>query len=136
MKIIPPIRGNDEQGSGYFGAPRGEKTHRGVDLACHKGSIVLSLTPGFVTKIGFPYDPSDRLKGHLRYVQVTYDETNYRYFYIYPTVKLGNTVEIDEPLGIVQGLTKIYHGITDHFHLEITRDGIYLDPTKFLESVD
>ena len=132
MKIIPPIRKNDAHGSGEFGAPRGEKTHRGVDLACYEGSTVLSLTDGLVTKLGYPYDPSDRLKGHLRYVQVTYDETNYRYFYILPTVKVGDTVKVDDPLGKTQGLTKIYKGITDHFHLEITRDGIYLNPEGFV----
>ena len=29
--IIPAMRGSDSQGKGYFGAPRGDRTHKGVD---------------------------------------------------------------------------------------------------------
>jgi len=133
MKIIPPIRGSDPQGQGHYGAPRGTGKHNGVDVSCYKGSVILSITGGMVTKIGYPYDPGDKKKGHLRYVQVTFDETNYRYFYIDPFVSVGESVKPEDPLGVSQGLTEIYLGITDHIHFEIKRDGIYLNPEGFVK---
>ena len=133
MKITPPIRGGDKHGFGYFGASRGDRTHNGVDIACYAGSEIPSLTPGEVTKIGYPYDPEDHKKGHLRYVEVTLDGNKYRYFYIEPRVSVGDTVFPGDVLGEAQGLLKIYPGITDHIHFEhISPDGVYIDPTNMV----
>ena len=131
--IQPPVRGQDSQGAGHYLAPRGNHLHHGVDFACAKGSTVLSLTDGCVTKIGYPYSPADSIKGHLRYVQVSYDELDYRYFYISPLIKVGDTVSAGDKLGVTQGLTLIYPGITDHFHFEIMRGPDYINPEGFLE---
>lgn len=132
MIIKPPIRTQDNHGAGHFGAPRGNHTHRGVDLACYKGSTVLSLTDGVVTKIGYPYNPSDPDKGHLRYVQVTQDEVDYRYFYVESFFQVGDIVSAGSALGITQGLCDIYEGITDHFHFEVKYNGNYIDPERFV----
>jgi murein DD-endopeptidase MepM/ murein hydrolase activator NlpD len=134
MKITPPIRGQDAQGAGYFGAPRGDHLHRGVDFACMKGSLVHSICEGKVTKIGYPYRADDPDKGHLRYVQVT-DSGGYdhRYFYISPLVSVGDTVSEGDALGDTQGLTDIYEGITEHFHYEVKLDGRIVNPHDFLE---
>lgn len=129
MIINAPIRGNDAHGSGAYLSSRGSRKHKGIDIACHKGSGVLSIGPGHVTKIGYPYDPSDPKKGHLRYVQVT-DEggRKLRYFYITPSVKVGDIVDTHTELGVTQGLTGIYPGIIDHFHFEILVNGLPVDP--------
>lgn len=133
LTIIPPLRGFDSQGSGAFGAPRGSRTHKGIDLACMKGSQVLSVCDGEVTKLGYPYSPSDQKKGHLRYVQVT-DSNGYdtRYFYILPSVSIGDKVSAGDAVGTVQGLINIYDGITDHYHFEIKKDGDIINPHDYL----
>ena len=134
MKIAPPIRGTDAQGSGYFGAPRGDHLHRGIDFACMKGSVVHSICDGRVTKIGYPYSPDDKIKGHLRYVQVTdADGYDHRYFYVAPMVNVGDEVIEGSGLGATQGLTDIYNGITDHFHYEVKLDGKIVEPSRFIE---
>ena len=135
MKILiePPLRGTDPQGSGYFGAPRGLRTHKGVDIACYKGSNILSLTEGRVTKIGYPYHPSDPEKGHFRYVQVSHGQYDYRYFYVSPAVSVGDSVSEGDILGSTQGLTEVYEGITDHFHLEIKKGDEYIDPNTMVD---
>ena len=137
------IREDDCQGSGHFGAPRGDKTHRGVDIACIKSSGVLSLCSGIVTKIGFPYSQIDpdkvarsKVDKHikkraLRYVEVLREDGfRFRYLYISPCVKAGDHVIKNQLLGNTQGLTDIYIGITDHFHFEIIgKNGDYFNPS-------
>lgn len=132
--ITPSIRGYDLQGAGHFGAPRGNRTHKGIDFVCYVNADVTALSSGRVTKIGFPCDPGDGLKGHLRYVQVT-DRNGYavRYFYVNPTVRVGKSVTVGSPIGLSQDLTTIYRGITQHFHFEVKQGDIYCDPHKYLE---
>ena len=135
MIIRAPFRGGDKHGFGHFGASRGTRTHKGVDVACYAGSQIPSLTPGTVTKIGFPYSGDDPKKGHLRYVEVTLDGNRFRYFYIEPSVEVGDVVIPGDQIGTSQGLLKIYPGITDHIHVEqINPDGGYVDCTDLVEN--
>jgi len=130
MNAELPVRGFDAHGSGAFGAPRGNNTHRGVDLACYKGTRIKAECAGRVTKIGYPYDPADPKKGHLRYVQVTDSAgLDHRYFYISPLVIVGDPINFGDVIGVSQGLLRIYPGITDHIHYEIKSGNNYLDPT-------
>lgn len=134
---LPQIRGTDIWGSGYYLAPRGSRKHNGVDFCCHKGALVTSVTEGVVTKIGYPYSPADKKKGHLRYVQV--DDTlgnAVRYFYISPSVSVGDVVKVGKVLGIYQGLGEIYEGISEHTHFEVKDvNGEFIDPIGFLEEL-
>lgn len=130
IRIIPAIRGRDAQGAGYFGASRGARTHNGVDFVAGIGTTVVALTAGRVTKIGYPY--ADRPR--IRYVEVT-DDRGYRvrYFYIEPSVTLGQQVDVGTRLGTVQALP--YEGITPHYHFEVMAPGTareYVDPLKYL----
>lgn len=137
MIVNAPIRGQDAHGSGEFGAPRGDHTHEGVDIACYAGSVVYAVSAGKVTKIGKPYydEGNKRGRNHLRYVQVTdADGVNCRYFYVAPGVQVGDQVRAGEPIGKTQGLAKIYPGITDHFHFEVkTSAGAVLNPHAYLD---
>lgn len=138
ITIIPPKRGQDSQGSGEFGAPRSDnRTHMGIDIACMEGSKVIAPAHGTVTKIGYPYNPDDPKKGHLRYVQITEKEHFHcRYFYVLPMVRVGDNVRAGDIIGIVQGLTKIYPGITDHFHYEVKSRGAFINPEEYLNIED
>ncbi len=134
LAVIPPVRQGDKWGSGVYGARRGSRVHKGVDYACAKGSVILAVSPGVVTKIGYPYDPSNEKKGHYRYVQITTDlGAHERYFYISPSVEKGDIIEAGDALGEAQGLLKLYPGITDHIHFEVKFDsGEVVDPEHYL----
>jgi len=135
--IFPQTRKTDRWGSGAYGAPRGGHTHHGVDFDVKKGSVVCATRAGRVSKIGYPYPPSNPEKGHYRYVEILSGEYRFRYFYIHPIVEMHQTVGIDQPIGVAQGLTKVYPGITDHVHLEIMDMGRteYFDPADFVEVI-
>ena len=129
LKAELPVRRTDKHGSGAWGAPRGGRKHRGVDYACHDGTIIFSATLGVVTKIGYPY--CDDLS--YRYVEVTDANNNrYRYFYLSPLVTKGEAVTNSTPLGMVQDLQKRYKHITNHCHVEVKNGDDYLNPEMML----
>lgn len=127
MFIVPPIRGSDQQGCGYFGASRGARLHNGVDFVAQPGDPVRAFLPGVVTKLGYPY------AGDLsfRYVEVQRPNGDcVRYFYVSPTVETGDRVAAGDMLGTCQALP--YEGITPHYHFEVRVRGQFVDPIKYL----
>ena len=138
MYVIPPLREPDDFGAGYFGAPRGDRTHNGIDLAAEPGTVVCSFVKGEITKIGYPY--ADDLS--YRYVEVTTaDGDRVRYFYVVPndlcgTYEIGTEVDVGDPLGVVQDIAGRYDTdtkkMTNHFHFEIKRGSEYLNPVDWL----
>jgi len=132
MLIIPPVRGTDQHGSGNFGAPRGGRTHKGIDLNCAPGSQLLCPLRGIITKFGYPY--GDDLT--YRYVEITNDDDlRFRYFYVEPSpsLSIGDDTHHNMVLGVVQDLTRRYPGISNHIHHEIKdHSGNYIDPTNFI----
>ncbi len=146
ITIHPPIRGQDAQGSGVYGAPRGDHTHEGIDFACMTGSLVRAVCAGIVTKIGYPYSQKEpdeswskaKTEKHLkkkalRYVQVTdYNDNDARYFYVDPSVKVDDYVLVGWVVGETQDLTEIYKGITPHLHFEVKKDGQIINPHEYL----
>ena len=131
IHIIPPLRKHDKWGAGYYGAPRGGRKHRGVDVETPAGSVILSPVHGEITKFGYPY--SDDLS--FRYVEITnMDDLKFRFFYVKPlsTLTTGDTIRIGEPIGTSQSLDERYKDITPHIHCEIKdQEGIYYDPNDF-----
>jgi len=131
ITIKAPQRISDNFGQGHFGAPRGNRTHNGIDFNCCTGSAVLAPASGKITKIGYPY--GDDLS--FRYVQIeTTEELNVRVFYISPSVKVGDIVLKERSeIGISQELGKRYSGISEHVHLEVKdAQGNYLNPADVL----
>jgi len=124
------VRGLDAHGSGAWLASRGNRFHKGEDIVCEPEEKIKSLTDGFVSKIGYPYNPSNKQKGHLRYVEITDKEkAKVRYFYVKSSVETGQKIKKGEAIGHSQDLTKIYPGITQHYHLEVIA---YVQPSKYL----
>jgi murein DD-endopeptidase MepM/ murein hydrolase activator NlpD len=132
MKVYKlEVRGCDSQGCGHFGASRGTRKHNGVDLVCDLDTPINSPISGMVTKIGWPYGDKD--KQHIRYVQVTSGDYDFRVFYINPAVEVGQMVSTDSVLGFSQELGCFYQGITEHVHLEIKdKNECYIDPSPTL----
>lgn len=119
----------DGHGCGHFGASRGTRTHKGVDLNCKPLTLVYSPVAGTVTKIGYPY--SDDLS--YRYVEISDQGYAFRVFYVEPQVEKGQKVSKNTVIGEAQDLRSRYTGITNHVHLEIKNaDGEYIDPTPVM----
>ncbi len=121
----------DIAGDGRYGASRGSRRHRGVDLECRPGLVLHAELYGKVTKHGYCYrdDPA------WRYIEVTDVEgSRHRFFYVEPLVVVGEYVDPMTGLGIAQDITNRYpgQGMTAHVHFEvITSSGEYIDPTSF-----
>ena len=129
MKIIPPTRKQDAHGSGEYLASRGDRQHMGVDKACYPGSIILAVSAGGVTKLGYTY--ADDLS--FRYVQVTdYEGYDVRYFYVEPGVSEGQNIDKEDELGVSQSLDVRYSRITEHVHFEVIKNGEYCNPDDYL----
>ena len=113
-------RKTDAYGCGDFGASRdgGERRHEGVDFKADAGQALVAPLSGYVTKIGYAY-PGDQA---LKFVEISNPALRYqaRVFYIDPTVEVGQTVRVGQPIGAHQTLEQKYPGgMTDHVHLEI-----------------
>lgn len=135
------IRGIDPQGSGAYRSARGNRLHNGIDICCEEGELITSVGLGTVTKIGYPYNPSDPKRGHLRYVQVTDSNgLDVRYFYVAPSVTVGSMIGKGGVLGRAQGLAGIYKGITEHYHFEVLSmvngKKVFLDPEQYLKAIN
>ncbi len=133
---------NDAAGDGHYGASRGSRVHNGVDFATVPGTQILSPVDGVVTKHGYPYGSgyggaSNQETIAYRYIEVTHDHPafgnlKYRFFYMLPIVDVGNAVDVDQSLGLVQDVSLRYpdQGMTPHCHFEVQReDGSYVDPS-------
>ena len=119
----------DGHGCGHYGASRGTRTHKGVDLNCRPRTLVYSPVAGTVTKLGYPY--ADDLS--YRYVEISENGYAFRVFYVDPLVEQGQKVGKASIIGEAQDLRSRYSGITCHVHLEIKNaDGEFIDPTPVM----
>ena len=132
--VALPIR-SDPAGDGHYGAPRGHRTHRGVDYACVVGEPILSPVNGVITKLGYCY--GDDLS--WRYVQVTDgDLLHHRLFYVEPLVKVGHVVTNNMVVGNAQDIGRRYpdKDMLPHIHLEVMTDkGEYIDPGTVINAL-
>ena len=120
-------RGVDSYGSGEFGAPRGSRTHRGIDYICPPNTAILSPCVGIVSRLGYAY--SDDLS--YRYVQIDDEEgAEHRVFYVEPTVEVGASVSRLCKIGVAQDIERRYPGISPHIHYEIREKGAYVNPEQ------
>lgn len=123
-------RGSDPMGGGWFGAPRGARTHKGIDYTCEPGTLILAPVFGVVSKIGLPY-----ANEHYRYVEIrTPSGVFHRIFYVYPIVTRQQEVTKDTVIGHAQDIVarKPYYGargMKNHVHYEVRlTDGTFVDP--------
>lgn len=118
-------------GDGSFGASRGSRKHNGIDYSVEPGCCVFSHFDGVVTKLGYPY--SDDLS--YRYIEITHMSGNkHRFFYVEPTVQLGQIVHFGDSIGKAQDISAKYAHrgrMTNHVHYEVkTRTGEFLNPDE------
>lgn len=124
MLIKPKLRILDDFGQGEYGAPRGDRKHRGNDWTCLPGSEITTLKGGNVTKLGYCY--SGNL--NFRYVEVATHiggrgQVFCRYMYVEPMVKVGDWVNSLDVIGHCQDIASHHEGDTgkhmdNHVHVE------------------
>jgi murein DD-endopeptidase MepM/ murein hydrolase activator NlpD len=134
MKPLHPItahptvvRGEDDWGSGAFGAPRGERTHRGIDIAAAPGEPVLSPCDGEVVREAAPYDDDPHYSGLLLHGRGDWEGCAIKLFYL--TGPHEGFVQAGEVIGHAQDIAARYPGITGHIHIEVRLHGEIVDPT-------
>ena len=108
----------DRAGSGRFGAPRGQRAHKGVDFECTPGAPVLSPVSGYVENHGYAYATDSK----WRIVNIRgRDNYRYRLFYVEPIVEPGDLVTPTSPVGLAMDITRRYpnSGMKPHVHFQI-----------------
>lgn len=104
------------------------RTHGGVDIASTLGVEVVALCPGTVSEV---YD--DGLMG----TTVVIDHGNglsaaYCNLAGQPTVESGDVVETGTIIGTVGDTAIAESGMPAHLHLEVSLNGMLVDPTEYL----
>lgn len=130
------VRGTDDYGSGAFGAPRSRDqqsySHRGLDLTCDAGQIIVSPCKGVVTHVSQAYS------GDARYhsIHIQPDEAldaDVKLLYVDPArLNVPYLIEEGADLGNAEDLSMKYPGITQHCHLEVHVAGELVDPSPLL----
>lgn len=128
------LRECDDWGCGHYGAPRGTRKHKGIDIPCPPGERVHCLNGGIVTDIGHAY--ADDLS--FRIVDITNGGYRWRYFYVEPIVNVGDYVDAYTVIGHDQHVAERYRKrdptrrMENHTHLEVIKDGQHIDPTTLV----
>ena len=114
------IRGQDKWGNGRYGAPRGDKPHKGSDFICVPGQEIVSPINGVFVRIKIPY--AEPVKGvFFSGVLLRGNGYDVTMFYLEPLkAKVRMPVKKGEVIGIAQDLRIKYDEITPHIHLEFS----------------
>ncbi|XP_078347438.1 leukocyte cell-derived chemotaxin-2-like [Oculina patagonica] len=132
------IRGCDNYGCGYYGAPREGGTHWGIDIVCTAGLWVRSPIPAEVVREAKPY-----AFGHDNYnkpfntgvlLEGTGDWDGYEValFYVSKEVDSGEEVDAGEFVGYSIDRTVGNPGMTQHVHLQLYKNGYIVNPTPYV----
>jgi len=123
------IRDTDDWGSGAYGAPRGNRTHRGIDLVTKPGQTIHAPFTGTVVRHANPYDDDPRYTGCL--LRRESDGLEVKLFYL-EGIDIGPVANGD-PIGTAQDIAIKYPGIINHIHLEVWLNGEPVDPAPYLD---
>lgn len=127
------LRGSDPQGSGAFGASRGSRKHKGLDLLAEAGQIIKAPFDLKIVKHGIVYNSTSQFKyvefeglGLLSVFRI-------RLMYVQSDISVGQKVAKGSNLGICQNIAA-YHGggMKNHLHLEIRVLNILVNPELFV----
>lgn len=119
-------RTSDRFGSGQYGASRGNRTHKGLDISTTPGEQVYSPISGNVIRETIPYANDPSLKGLLIKGTGTWAGYEVRIFYMQGS--FTGAVSEGQLIGQAQSLQGKYPGITNHIHIEVKKNGAYIDP--------
>ncbi|MGI5970608.1 MAG: peptidoglycan DD-metalloendopeptidase family protein [Oscillospiraceae bacterium] len=107
------------------------RTHSGIDIAAEKGTPVVAMTTGVVTRIW--EDPSWGYCLEMDHANTLYS----RYFGLgeNPVVQVGQTVLTGEVIGSVGATPLAESDLGSHLHFELELQGRPIDPTNYLGAI-
>jgi RHS repeat-associated protein len=130
------IREQDGHGDGHYGAPRGSRKHKGIDLVTTVGQDIISPTDGkarnFVGSTSgkpmidiFPSDKSLNIQQiRMLYVNMPSNRKAYQKY----DVQRGKTV-----VGTAASMVDLGYssGMTPHVHIQVKQNNKWVNPTSF-----
>ena len=127
------LRGNDPTGHGYYGAKRGSRKHKGLDILSKPSDAVYTPIEGKVTKIGQVYSQTAIYK----YVEISNKTYRIRLMYCFPLVSVGEEVAACDVIGQTQDIASFWGGdMSNHIHIEVYKNGLLTDPEPLFEVSD
>jgi len=136
---ILKLRESDAWGEGHFGAPRGDHSHKGLDVCTEVGEAIFSPIDGKITKQGYTY--ADDLS--YRYVRIENDKYIVDLYYtkMRNNFKLNDEVCEGDHVANAQDIAKRYSTklkpMINHCHVQIWiksgKDLVLIDPQTILE---
>uniref|UniRef100_A0AAY4ESH4 Leukocyte cell-derived chemotaxin-2 n=1 Tax=Denticeps clupeoides TaxID=299321 RepID=A0AAY4ESH4_9TELE len=120
------IRGCDSQGCGNFGAKRGSRTHKGVDIICDIGTTVTAPFDVELKGQALPYSSGKQAINNG--IRLEGQGLCFKLFYIKPD-KFRGTVKKGQKIGTMLDIKSVYPGITPHVHVQMCDQS---DPTKYI----
>lgn len=117
-----PLRGCDPFGCGHYGAPRGHRTHKGLDIVKQPHEKVVAPFDCIINRIGKPYADDDRYflveviginkfkgyKAKLMYVTTPYSPSPTKIY------RQNDFIGYAQNISAKYGLT-----MTNHIHFEL-----------------
>ncbi|XP_040922538.1 leukocyte cell-derived chemotaxin-2-like [Toxotes jaculatrix] len=119
-------RTSDSWGQGHYGARRGNRDHRGLDIMCSDDSIVYA--PFDVTLHGKVIVYTDPEKAAINSgINLEGEGLCFKLFYVRPD-RTSGSVRKGERIGIMLPMQSVYPGITSHIHVQMCDK---TDPTPY-----
>nr|XP_057904816.1 leukocyte cell-derived chemotaxin-2-like [Doryrhamphus excisus] len=119
-------RTSDIWGQGHYGAPRGSRQHKGLDIECEDGSVVYA--PFDVSLNGKVIVYTDPAKAAINDgINLQTDDLCFKLFYVRPDQTSG-TVTKGQRLGVMLPMQQVYPGIKSHVHVQMCDKS---DPTVY-----
>lgn len=122
--IMNTHRGLDAYGDGAFASNRVNRMHKGRDYQYAVGEAFRTPVAGVIRRIGLPYASEE-----YKLIELLTDkkEMIWRYFYVKPSVAVGDHVASGQIVGYVQNIQKKYGELMqNHVHVECIVDPAWL----------
>ncbi|XP_078392761.1 leukocyte cell-derived chemotaxin-2-like [Cetorhinus maximus] len=120
------LRGTDGYGSGFYGAPRGRRTHLGVDVICSDGSTVDAPFTGRMVKMVIPFGNNHAIENGAMLEGSGYCVK----MFPIAALRYNGSVTKGEVIGRLLNIQDVYPGITSHVHIQMCDTSV--DPTPYL----
>lgn len=119
---------SDAWGSGQFGAQRnkGERTHNGLDIVVKSGDKIYAPFRGTIIREAVPYKNDKSYRGIV--VKGLGEWAGFEIKIFYTEGLLSGEVKKGDVIGTAQDLTIKYPKITNHIHVEVTKNNQRIDP--------
>lgn len=120
---------SDQAGDGRYGAPRGDRTHKGTDFLCDPGQDVIAPITGEIRRERFPYADDLSYKGCVIVGEIM---TITLFYMALDKTLIVTHVNQGQVIGKAQDVSLRYpdSGMLAHVHMQI--DEITIDPAQYM----